>query len=589
MLEPMTDTVMFMAPKTASLEEIQRDWNELTLRLAQLEAAQEILVEENKTLRKLLERAIEYRQKSHSELVLLLASLVSKLPINDVGVVVSRLVEHNTNVGQTLAGLIKGKVETVAFQPAILKTLEQTKRDLMNSLGPLVEELVQLDAPLETEMLRSLATQPELSTSPRVVRASRCFVKGQLPKERIVREFGEEALLFFNDMTTDAKLNPHPKPDEIVLGFKNEFEALFQQNTARAPEKQQALMKLFQQVQSSKAATDQARSQRSAFHRLSFLLELLHYYEHQNTEAPDVIFAQRLPGLVEQLVVTGPQDSLDEKLIVLAEGLLAFVISPEHRQMIVNNVGKSSEAGKTLKFVLRLRADKTLGGDLDQFISEFLRHLVPSQKAPPAETIVPILRLVPPGMQLLVVKALLHYDKLRKEAAEALAKTVADQLGLKLPEPTKIGEGELAQLEKQRAWAAIKGLISGRADASMIAGSIRDRLNARYDSDEIRQSWLALTEADALALIKIFCQIPYLPSGKTDPIARTVLETYVTRLMHEKYAATYKKVLNSLRSMFAIKPDNATLLNFLALVRWVSPEAANKLSADIGMPVMREP
>jgi hypothetical protein len=36
--------------------------------------------------------------------------------------------------------------------------------------------------------------------------------------------------------------------------------------------------------------------------------------------------------------------------------------------------------------------------------------------------------------------------------------------------------------------------------------------------------------------------------------------------------------------MFAAKPDNPTLLNFTALVRWVSPEAAAKLCADIGMP-----
>ena len=88
-----------------------------------------------------------------------------------------------------------------------------------------------------------------------------------------------------------------------------------------------------------------------------------------------------------------------------------------------------------------------------------------------------------------------------------------------------------------------------------------------------------------MSLIRIFCQLPYLPSGKTDPIARTVLETYVTRLLHEKYAATYQKVVKSLRNMFQAKPDSPTLLNFTALVRWVSPEASNRLHADIGMPV----
>jgi hypothetical protein len=37
--------------------------------------------------------------------------------------------------------------------------------------------------------------------------------------------------------------------------------------------------------------------------------------------------------------------------------------------------------------------------------------------------------------------------------------------------------------------------------------------------------------------------------------------------------------------MFRAKPDSPTLLNFTALVRWVDPHAANKLSADIGMAV----
>ena len=35
--------------------------------------------------------------------------------------------------------------------------------------------------------------------------------------------------------------------------------------------------------------------------------------------------------------------------------------------------------------------------------------------------------------------------------------------------------------------------------------------------------------------------------------------------------------------MFKAKPDSPTLVNFMALVKWVSPEAANKLSTDIGM------
>ena len=77
--------------------------------------------------------------------------------------------------------------------------------------------------------------------------------------------------------------------------------------------------------------------------------------------------------------------------------------------------------------------------------------------------------------------------------------------------------------------------------------------------------------------------MPYLADGSTDTIARPVMEAYVSRLTHEKYAATYTKVVNSLKNMFKAKPDSPTLLNFIALVRWVDTAAANKLSADVGM------
>jgi hypothetical protein len=63
------------------------------------------------------------------------------------------------------------------------------------------------------------------------------------------------------------------------------------------------------------------------------------------------------------------------------------------------------------------------------------------------------------------------------------------------------------------------------------------------------------------------------------------MEVYVTRLLHEKYASTYNKVVNSLKNMHRAKPDSPTLVNFLMLLRWVSPEAADKLSIDMGVPL----
>jgi hypothetical protein len=78
--------------------------------------------------------------------------------------------------------------------------------------------------------------------------------------------------------------------------------------------------------------------------------------------------------------------------------------------------------------------------------------------------------------------------------------------------------------------------------------------------------------------------LPYLPDGQTDPIARAVLQTYVSRLMHEKYAATYAKVVQALRNLFKVKADSPALLNFVSLVRWVDAEAADRISRDVGMP-----
>jgi len=570
----------------ASVEEVQQGWSDLGLRMRQLEADAAMLAQENKALRFLLEKVISNRQQSHSELVVLLTTLVSKLPINDIGVIVSKLVEHNNNLSQFLSTLVKGGADTMIAQPVVLKTLDHAKRDLKAAIKPLVEELIKLETPFETAMLQGLIADPESFFSPTMVRANRCFIKGQLPRERIVREFGEPAMLYFNDLTTDPKLNPRPKPEAIVLAFKNDFETLFEQQPVVTRDKRPDLLALYQRVQGCKAATEQARAQKEGFYRLSFILELLHYYENQSTEAPDVIFAQRLPVLVEQLVVTGPEDNLEERLIALAESLMAFVISPDHRSVIVNNLGKTTTAGKTLKHLLRLRPETVL--DLDQTVAEFVRHLIPPspQKAPPSAALTAILRRLNPERQRTVVKAIMISDRMGKDEAETLGKAVGAELGLAgLEEELKAQSAISPEVERKMAWVKIQALIANRNDPAAIAATIRERLHAKYDSEEIKQSWIALTEAEPMLLIKIFCAMPYCADGRTDPIAQTVMETYITRLTHEKYAATYNKVVNSLRSLFNVKADSPTLLNFMTLAKWSNAEAATRLYADVGMPL----
>ncbi|HKW28988.1 MAG TPA: hypothetical protein VJT54_06615 [Verrucomicrobiae bacterium] len=567
-----------------SMEEIQQGWRNLASRVDQLEAERGALEQENKSLRTLLEKTIEHRQKSHGELVNLIAGLVSKLPIGDVGVVVSRLVEHNAHVNEVCVALANGKIEGNVLQPAILKVLEQTKRDLAAAVKPTVDELVRLGTPLETKMLQSLITQPDLFFSQEVIRANRCFVKGQVPRERIVREFGEPALVCFNDLTTDAKLNPRPKPEEIVLGFKNEFAGLLPQESALPADKRKDLVDLHQRVQRSKAATAEAQAQKNTFLKLSFILDLLHYYNHQNTETPEGTFAQRLPAVIEQLVVTNDQDNLDEKLIKQAESLLAFVAGPDQRLMIVNNIGKGGRTGRTLKFVLTLRLDKV--PELDGVIATFVKHLIPNQKAPPVKLLAAILRLVRPEWQRPVVKAIATTTRIRKDEAEALGLAIGRELGLEGIEAdlTKPEAAVTPEMEQQMAWENIKARLTQRASPNDIATAIRDRLHAKYDADEVKQSWLALTAAEPMALVRIFCLLPYLPDGQTDPMAQAIMESYVSRLTHEKYAETYAKVVHALRNLFKVKPDSPALVNFISLVKWVNAEAAAKLSQDIGLP-----
>ena len=116
-------------------------------------------------------------------------------------------------------------------------------------------------SPLDVEMLKAFITNPETFFSPHVIRETRGFIKGQVPRERIVKDFGDGALPLFNDMTT-GKFNPNPMPDEIALAFKNEFDALLPQS-GLAADKQEKLRTLHQQVQKSKAPTAEARAQRS--------------------------------------------------------------------------------------------------------------------------------------------------------------------------------------------------------------------------------------------------------------------------------------------------------------------------------------
>ncbi|HEX5399785.1 MAG TPA: hypothetical protein VFY06_12145 [Verrucomicrobiae bacterium] len=566
-----------------SVEEMQKGWQDLNLRLRQLDAELTTVDQENKSLRSLLERMVEHRQKSHAEMVNILTSLVAKLPINDVGVVVSRLVEHNAHVNEVCAALARGKVEDAQLQPVILKVLEKTKASLTEILKSAVEDLLKLEAPFERGLLESVVEKPDNFFTPSFVRANRAFVKGQVPRERVVKEFGEEALIFFKDLTTDPKRNPNPKPEEVMLAFQNDFEALLRQNPGVLPEKQKELAALFQKIQRSRSADETARAQKNAFLRLSFASELLHYYENQSTESPDVVFAQRLPPLVEQLVITGEKDVLDGNLIQKAEELLALIIKPDHRNAVINNMGKAGGLARTLRFVLAFRSEQFT--ELDPMTQDLIKHVISAGKVPRPDDLQPILCLIPQEMQRVIIRAIAATERLKREEAEHFAKIMAKELGLKKLEASLDARSAVsAEQERKMVWVGIENLISSHAGPGDVAAAIRNRLHAKFDAEELKQSWLTLTGADPMSFIRIFCLLPYLPDGQTDQSIRPILESYIQRLLHEKYAAVYSKVLTTLRNMFKAKPDGPALVNFIALVKWIDPQAAAKMTKDIGMP-----
>ncbi len=244
-----------------------------------------------------------------------------------------------------------------------------------------------------------------------------------------------------------------------MLAFPNDFEKLLAQNPNVAPTRQSELAALHMKVQASRASTEAARAQKSAFLRLCFAGELLFYYQNQTTESPDVVFAQRMPPLVEQLVITGEQDTLDEKHVKQAEDLLAFIVKPDHRHAVINNMGKAGGLARTLRFVLNFRSLKYT--EMDQVTLDLLKHMISAGKVPKPEALLPILRLIPQDMQIVIVRAIVVTERLKREEGENLGKALARELGLKELEERLNAKAIVSpEQERKMAWVGIEDLIT---------------------------------------------------------------------------------------------------------------------------------
>jgi len=232
--------------------------------------------------------------------------------------------------------------------------------------------------------------------------------------------------------------------------------------------------------------------------------------------------------------------------------------------------------------VLLFRSDKV--PELGRAISDFIKHLIPTPQAPRPEALVPILRLILPAMQTIIVRAMASSDRLNRPDAEALTRAVARELGLKeLEEVGKPDGAGAAASGNEEPWEKIQELITSRADPAAVTAAVRKRLHDKYDDTEVKQSWITLTATDPMSLVRTFCQLPYQADGTADPIAHAVMGSYASRLMHEKYADIYVKIVKNLTNLFKVNPESPTLVNFLNLLKWVDAEAERKMAADIGI------
>ncbi len=128
----------------------------------------------------------------------------------------------------------------------------------------------------------------------------------------------------------------------------------------------------------------------------------------------DVVFAQRLPGAIEQLVLGGSSEELDLKLIERAGRLLGCIINPGHRQMVINNINKGGGIRRLLKYVLRLQTPKA--SDLDETVPEFIKALVPNRAVPPKahDLQTAAIQLIDETMRKTVLRALMPTDRINR-------------------------------------------------------------------------------------------------------------------------------------------------------------------------------
>ena len=81
-----------------------------------------------------------------------------------------------------------------------------------------------------------------------------------------------------------------------------------------------------------------------------------------------------LKVLVEQLVVTGENDPLDEDHLRQAEALLAHIVNADYRHAVINNFGKTGGVARTA----RSRGGAKKGRPSDKITNPLSPFMVPN-------------------------------------------------------------------------------------------------------------------------------------------------------------------------------------------------------------------
>ncbi len=207
-----------------SVEEIQKAWRELTLKVGQLDAELTAAQQDNKVLRSLMERMIEHRQRSHSELI-----THSHRPRRQIAP--QRPRRHRLAAGraqragrrgfrQPCQGENRGRSAAARHPEGAGENQARPRHRLEGPPPGNWRGSTRHSRPASSSRSSSSRTpfsRPPSSAPPAVTS------RATSPRERVVKEFGEEALVFFKDLTTDVEIQSAPQAGRNRAGLQKRF------------------------------------------------------------------------------------------------------------------------------------------------------------------------------------------------------------------------------------------------------------------------------------------------------------------------------------------------------------------------------